>query len=390
MQLFAQELVSGVPFLNDVPVAWVSAFLGLVAGGLIVGLIAVLALLLVWLERKVAGHMQDRLGPMRVGGWHGWSQSLADTLKLLLKEDIVPAAVDRVLFRMAPIVVFVGAFAAYVAIPFSRRLIVSDLDIGVFYIMAVTSLGVVGLLMAGWGSSNKWSLLGAMRAAAQVVSYEIPVALAFLTVIPLVGSLSLQDIVVAQEGGFHRWFIFRNPFTFVGFFLAFVASLAEVNRTPFDIPEAESELVAGFHTEYSGIRFSFFFMAEYAAMVAVSLVAAALFLGGWQTPWGGSAPSGMVWMLGKALFLVFVQMWLRWTLPRIRVDQLMYVGWKVLTPAAFVCIAGSVVWALAAPAWLDLLGSAVLMLAVVVVLALLLRSAVLGLAEARQGRSQQV
>jgi NADH-quinone oxidoreductase subunit H len=212
------------------------------------------------------------------------------------------------------------------------------------------------------------------------------VALALLSVIPIVGSLSMQDIVSAQDGGFHRWFVFRNPFTFLGFFLYFIASLAEVNRTPFDIPEAESELVSGYHTEYSGIRFSFFFIAEYGAMTAVAIVAATLFLGGWQAPWGGAAPLGFLWVMGKAVLLVFVQMWLRWTLPRVRVDQLMYIGWKVLTPAAFLCTIGSVAWWFAAPAWLNLAATVVLMAIAAVALLLLVRSAIAGLMETRRER----
>jgi len=279
---------------------------------------------------------------MYVGGWHGWAQTLADALKLLLKEDIVPESTDRVLFKMAPFVVFLGAFAAFVVVPFGALSFVTDLNIGVLYVLAVGSLSVIGLIMAGWASNNKYSLYGGMRAAAQIISYEIPSAIAIMTVIIYVGSLSMVDIVNAQKGGILKWFIFRNPFIFLGFVVYFIASLAEVNRTPFDIPEAESELVAGYHTEYSGMRFAFFFLAEYANMLLVASVATTLFLGGWTSVLPGERQflPGPVLFFIKALGIIFVQMWLRWSLPRLRVDQLMYLSWKVLLPVSLVLVLG--------------------------------------------------
>ena len=308
------------------------------------------ALFAVWWERKISAHMQDRLGPMRTGGWHGWSQTIADILKLIQKEDIVPAAADRRLFKLAPYVVFTGAYAAYAAIPFSSAYVGSGINIGLFYIVAISSLVVIGLLMAGWGSNNKWSLYGALRSAAQIVSYEIPVALSILAVVMVVGTFDLQEINRAQGGGILNWMIFKNPLIIFAALVYFIASLAEVNRTPFDIPEAESELVGGYHTEYGGMRFALLFLSEYANMFAVSAIAATLFFGGWNSPFGSflSGPVwDAIWFIAKGMTFIFVQMWLRWTLPRLRVDQLMYVGWKVLIPFSFAIVIGVGIWTLA-------------------------------------------
>lgn len=306
------------------------------------GFVAVLALnpiYAIWLERKVAAHVQDRLGPMRVG-WHGLLQSFADGVKLLFKEDLVPKDSDRLLFRAAPMVAIAAAFAAFVVIPWGVRadgavLAVSNLNIGVLYVLAITSLGALSVLMAGWGSNNKYALYGGMRAAAQMVSYEIPTAILVLVVVAQVGSLSLPEIVAAQTGGFlgvSNWLVFQLfPLNLIAFVLFFICGLAETNRTPFDIPEAESELVAGFHTEYSGMRFAFFFLAEYGNMLLVSMLAALLFLGGWAGPVG----SNPLLLFAKGFGLVVVQMWLRWTLPRLRVDQLMAVCWKYVIPVSF-------------------------------------------------------
>ena len=340
-----RQLLQMIPRFGELPQSF-QIFCALLASCVVILVLALVCVLyLVWMERKVSAHMQDRLGPMYVGGWHGWAQTIADALKLLLKEDIIPAEADGLLYRVAPVLVFVAAFAATAVLPFGAQSIVTDLNIGVLYVVAITSLSVVGIIMAGWASNTRYALYGGMRGAAQIVSYEIPAAVAIMTVVILVGSLSMQDIVRAQLGGIHRWFLFRNPFTFGAFFVYFICSLAEVNRTPFDIPEAESELVAGYHTEYSGMRFAFFYLAEYVNMIVVAGVATTLFLGGWSqvlpARWGPQLIPGPVMFTAKVIALIFVQMWLRWALPRLRVDQLMYVCWKVMLPFAFVLLLGS-------------------------------------------------
>lgn len=312
------------------------------------------ALFAVYLERKVSAHMQDRLGPMRTG-YHGVLQTIADILKLFQKEDITASDTDKKFFNLAPYLVFAGSYGAFAAIPFSGFYIGTDADVGIFFIVAISSLVVAGLLMAGWASNNKYSLLGAMRSAAQIISYEIPTVLVILTIVMVTGTLSLEKMSQLQTAYFWNWMIFGGegwgitkllliPFMFIAFLIFYISSLAEVNRTPFDIPEAESELVAGYHTEYSGMKFAMFFLAEYANMFAVSAIAVTIFLGGYQSPFGYVGNTvGLTWLVpfeqffwftAKGIFFVFVQMWLRWTLPRLRVDQLMAVCWKYLIPYA--------------------------------------------------------
>ena len=313
--------------------------------------ILVYALVTVWAEMKISAHMQDRLAYMYTGP-HGVLQPLADILKLIQKENIVPTAADKPLFFLAPFLVFIGTYAGFATLPFSSAYIGSNINLGVFYILAVTSIVVVGLLMAGWASNNKWSMFGAMRSAGQIVSYEIPTALALLVAVMITGSLNLQDIIRFQDGGIQNWVVFGGslpltqklfliPFTMIAFLIMFIAGIAEVNRTPFDLPEAESELVQGYNTEYSGMKFAIFYLAEYANMYLVSGVAACLFLGGWSSPFGDfmSGPIwGVFWIVLKGYSFVVLQIWIRWTLPRLRVDQLMYTSWKVLIPFLFVCV----------------------------------------------------
>ncbi len=314
------------------------------------------ALIAVLAERKVSAHMQDRLGPMRVG-YHGILQTVADILKLLQKEDIMADDTDKKLFNLAPVLVFAGSYAAFAAIPFSSAYIGGNIDLGIFFIVAVSSLVVAGILMAGWASNNKYSLLGSMRSVAQMISYEIPTIMVIITVVMITGTLNLYTLSELQTGHFWNWMIFGGPvfgvqkflfipFMIVGFLILYTSTLAEVNRTPFDIPEAESELVSGYHTEYSGMKFAMFFLAEYANMFAVSAIVVAIFFGGYQSPFGylGNLFNAhwlipieqFFWFTVKGLFFVFVQMWLRWTLPRLRVDQLMAICWKYLIPFAFV------------------------------------------------------
>jgi NADH-quinone oxidoreductase subunit H len=306
----------------------------IVVGAVILGFIAVSAMFLIWWERKVSAHMQTRYGPMRVG-WHGVFQSVADVIKLLLKEDIVPAGVDRWIWWFAPFFAVVPSVMVFVCIPFGEMfgidLIPADLNVGILYIIAITSVCTLGIFMAGWGSNNKYSLLGAMRSAAQIISYEIPLVLSIITVVMFAGTLSMQKIVEGQK---EMWFIFR-PNLAIAFVIYLISAVAETNRVPFDIPEAESELVAGFHTEYSGMKFAMFFLGEYTNLFIVSAIAATLFLGGWQGP----LLPPVIWFLIKTYGIITVIMWFRWTFPRIRVDQLMGFTWKVLTPISFANLA---------------------------------------------------
>lgn len=328
----------------------------------------------VWAERKVSAFIQDRLGPMETGKF-GLLQTFADILKLLQKEFITPTAADKWLFIVAPVLIFVSVYMGFAAIPIAPELIGTDSNLGIFYILAIISIEVVGFLMVGWGSNNKYALYGATRSVAQIVSYEIPAGIAVISAVMLTQSLSLHTIAINQGilstetikflgiwkvneiGGILAWNVFQAPHMIIAFVIYFTAALAESNRTPFDIPEAESELVAGFHIEYSGIRFALVFLAEYGMMLLVSMIAVVLFLGGWNTilpnigplklaTWTTGTIWGIFWVMSKSILLVLVQMWIRWTLPRFRVDQLMSFCWKVLTPAAFACLFISGIWRL--------------------------------------------
>ena len=350
---------------------WQYVIAAIIHAVLLVHVFAVSPFAFIWLERKVSGRIQDRLGPTRVGGLFGWLQSLADGIKLVQKEDLCPSAADSMLFRSAPYIVCVSSFAAFMVLPFSHGWVAVAADCGLFIILAILSLEVFGIIMAGYSSGSKWSLFGGMREAAQMVSYEIPLAICALVPVIAAGSLNLGEVGGMQRGWFTNWFMFHDPFTFIAFFVYFVVATASCKRAPFDLAEAESELVGGFHTEYSGMRWSFFFMGEYASMFAVCAIASVLFLGGWNTGLApiddalyaarnasidgtsGSAAVGYLAnvigagvFVAKASFGVFVQVWLRWTLPRLRIDQVMTTCLKYLVPISCFLFLGATLWPL--------------------------------------------
>lgn len=345
--------------------------------------LVVYAVFAIYAERKISAFIQDRLGPMEVG-YYGIGQTVADLVKLLQKEDIIPANAQKAFFRVAPIVIFVSVFAGFSVLPLSPSWSGAALSSGLFFLLAIISLDVIGIMLAGWSSNNKYSMLGTIRSAAQLISYEVPLGLAVLAVCIFAQTLDLQEISfqqgilssepryfmdvpawnirVDQIGGIFAWNIFRMPLLFFTWVIFFIASLAECNRAPFDLPEAESELIAGFHTEYSGFRFAVIMLGEYAMMLLVSILGVVLFFGGWNTPlpdigpvslasWTTGTPGtvaaslwGIFWLMSKSLLFVAVQMWIRWTYPRLRIDQLMALSWKYLTPFALILIVVFAFW----------------------------------------------
>jgi NADH-quinone oxidoreductase subunit H len=344
MKDLVDRLREGSELLQSLPVGLLYTTGIMVACTLVLLFVSLFAGEIVWMERRVAGRMQARIGPNRVGP-QGLLQFLADGVKLLAKEDVVPTAADRTVFLFAPYVVFAGAFAAFAAIPFGHGMVPADMNLGLFFVLSISSIEVVGVIMAGWASNSKWSILGTMREVAQVISYEMPLAISALTVVVLAGTLNLSSIVHQQEGWVWSWWVFRSPATFVGFFVFFTAALAALKRAPFDLPEAESELVAGFHTEYTGFRFAIFFLAEYAGMFLFAILTSVLFLGGWQLGVPVNVSSGplaialgFLVLFAKSCFLLFVMIWVRWSLPRYRVDKVMYLCYKVLLPWSVVAL----------------------------------------------------
>jgi NADH-quinone oxidoreductase subunit H len=365
--ILIQQLLLG----DDPGMLWIAVYGIIIVAVVFLPAISVIAMISIWAERRVAGRIQSRLGPNRVGPF-GLLQSVADGIKLLLKEDLQPTDADSFLFQVAPYLAFAPVFAAYLALPFGPNLTFEPrLNVGVFWLLAILSVEIMGVILAGWASNNKWAIYGAMREACQMVSYEIPLGISIIIGVMTAGTLNMVQLGHIQSGGIQTWIIFRNPFVLAAFFVYFVASLASNKRAPFDLPESESELVAGFHTEYSGLRFSFFFFAEYAAMFVVAGIQTALFLGGWNDPFGLIGyfyhrftldPNdinvagllllnliGCIIFVTKCSVIILVQMWVRWTFPRPRIDQVLYACVKVLLPLACVLLLGATLWQLFVP-----------------------------------------
>jgi len=338
--------ISNLGRLQTLPPDWPGEWLGvggfwwhwLLFSVVIIACVLILVMAVIYIERRGMGRMQSRLGPNRTGPF-GVFQPVADAVKVLLKEDIIPTIADKLVHWLAPIIAFFPALMIFAVVPFGDGWLLADLNIGILYIVAISSVSTVGVFMAGWGSSNKYSLLGAMRSVAAVVSYEIPMALAIIGVVLIAGSLSMNQIVLAQDIPF----ILLQP---LGFLLFFIAGCAEINRSPFDLMEADSELVAGFHTEYSGMKFAMFYLVEYAEAVAISAIITTLFLGGWKGPF---LPPWL-WFLIKVVIVFFTMVWTRTTLPRIRIDQLMALAWKGLLPLALINLVITAIQVLAWPA----------------------------------------
>lgn len=311
---------------HGIPVWSLDVIVSLIVAVGLFSVLGLLVLVLVYMERKVSADIQIRYGPIHVGP-KGSLQLIADSIKLLTKEDIFPAKADPWIFRLAPAVMFIAAFIGIIAIPFAPNFAVKDMNVGLIYVLAVPSIGIAGLMMAGYGSYNRYAILGSLRGAAQMVSYEIPRSLSVIGIVMMAGTAKLSSIVEAQ----HFWYLLLQP---IGFIVFFISSIAEINRVPFDLPETESELVTGYHTEYSGMRFTFFLFAEYISMIAAAMLTVVLFLGGWHGPF----LPGIVWFILKTFAVIYVMMWIRWTLPRFRIDQVMDLGWKVLLPLAILNI----------------------------------------------------
>lgn len=326
-------------FLREfLPEFWVLTIEFVVVGVIMIALYAIIALVLIYFERKICAAFQCRIGPNRVGKW-GIAQSLADMLKMLIKEIIPINHTDKILFYLAPFFVIVASFLTFGAIPFGKGLQVFDFNIGIFYLLAVSSIGIIGILLAGWSSNNKYSMIGAMRSGAQLISYELSAGLSLLTMVVLGGTLQLSTIIENQAD---CWFLFQGHIpAVIAFIIYLIAGHAETNRGPFDLPEAESELTAGYHTEYSGLQFGFFYLAEYLNMFIIASIATTVFLGGWM-PFHISGLDGfnqimdlipsVIWFFAKAFALMFLSLWVRWTFPRLRIDQLLGLEWKYLLP----------------------------------------------------------